>query len=56
DTTSKYPIYMTHTVLMSHGDEAVMVSNGFEVVARSKQGAVVAVEYGQRWFYGRLHH
>uniref|UniRef100_A0A6L2K168 GMP synthase [glutamine-hydrolyzing]-like n=1 Tax=Tanacetum cinerariifolium TaxID=118510 RepID=A0A6L2K168_TANCI len=39
-----------HVVLMSHGEEAVMVSNGFEVVARSKQGVVVAVEYDRRWF------
>ncbi|GJT43700.1 ATP-dependent DNA helicase PIF1-like protein [Tanacetum coccineum] len=39
-------------VLMSHGDEEVMVSNGFKVVAKSEQGTVVAVEYDGRWFYG----
>nr|GEW40275.1 hypothetical protein [Tanacetum cinerariifolium] len=38
-------------VLMSHGGEAVMVSNGFEVVAKSEQRAVVAVEYDGGWFY-----
>ncbi|GJU90549.1 ATP synthase subunit delta', mitochondrial-like protein, partial [Tanacetum coccineum] len=32
-------------VLMSHGGEAVMVLNGFEVVTKSEQRAVVAVEY-----------
>ncbi|GJY87647.1 hypothetical protein Tco_0502275 [Tanacetum coccineum] len=39
---------------MSHGGEAVMVSNGFEVVAKSEQRAVVAVEYDGRRFYGTL--
>ncbi|GKE37250.1 hypothetical protein Tco_1460655 [Tanacetum coccineum] len=41
-------------VLMSHGGEAVMVSNGFEVVAKSEQRAVVAVEYDGGRFYGTL--
>nr|GEW18010.1 integrase, catalytic region, zinc finger, CCHC-type, peptidase aspartic, catalytic [Tanacetum cinerariifolium] len=39
-------------VLMSHGGEAIMVSNGFEVVAKSEQRAIVAVEYDGRRFYG----
>ncbi|GJW69545.1 hypothetical protein Tco_0126462 [Tanacetum coccineum] len=38
--------------LWCHGDEEVMVSNGFKVVAKSEQGAVVAMEYNGRWFYG----
>ncbi|GJW94283.1 GMP synthase [Tanacetum coccineum] len=41
-------------VLVSHGGEAVMVSNGFEVVAKSEQRAVVAVEYDGGRFYGTL--
>ncbi|GKC34759.1 hypothetical protein Tco_1047143 [Tanacetum coccineum] len=30
----------------------IMVLNGFEVVAKSEQRAVVAVEYDEGWFYG----
>ncbi|GJQ89325.1 nucleotide-binding alpha-beta plait domain-containing protein, partial [Tanacetum coccineum] len=41
-------------VLLSHGGEAVMVSNMFEVVAKSEQRAVVAVEYDGGRFYGTL--
>ncbi|MBA0609570.1 hypothetical protein Godav_021603 [Gossypium davidsonii] len=35
-------------VWMSHGDEAARLPDGFEVVARSQQGAVAAVEDGDR--------
>ncbi|GJU88840.1 hypothetical protein Tco_1301263 [Tanacetum coccineum] len=41
-------------VLTSHGGEAVMVLNGFEVVAKSEQRAVVDVEYDGGRFYGTL--
>ncbi|KAL0312967.1 UNVERIFIED_CONTAM: GMP synthase [glutamine-hydrolyzing] [Sesamum radiatum] len=40
------------SVWMSHGDEAVKLPEGFEVVARSRQGAVAAVETPGRRFYG----
>lgn len=41
---------------MSHGDEAVKLPEGFEVVARSEQGAVAAVENRERRFYGLQYH
>ncbi|GKA53541.1 hypothetical protein Tco_0746856, partial [Tanacetum coccineum] len=37
-----------------HGGEAVMVLNGFQVVVKSDQRAVVAVEYDGGRFYGTL--
>ncbi|PSS11400.1 GMP synthase [Actinidia chinensis var. chinensis] len=43
-------------VWMSHGDEAVRLPDGFEVVARSQQGAVAAVENRARRFYGLQYH
>ncbi|MFS7941853.1 putative GMP synthase (glutamine-hydrolyzing) [Helianthus anomalus] len=43
-------------VWMSHGDEAVRLPDGFEVVARSEQGAVAAVENKCRRFYGLQYH
>ncbi|GJZ11269.1 hypothetical protein Tco_0546028 [Tanacetum coccineum] len=42
------------TRIKSHGGEALMVSNGFEFVAKSEQRAVVAVEYDGGRFYGTL--
>ncbi|MBA0763903.1 hypothetical protein Gotri_013297, partial [Gossypium trilobum] len=43
-------------VWMSHRDEAATLPNGFEVVARSQQGAVAAVEDKDRRFYGLQYH
>ncbi|KAL3499337.1 hypothetical protein ACH5RR_038430 [Cinchona calisaya] len=43
-------------VWMSHGDEAVNLPEGFEVVARSQQGGVAAVEDKKRRFYGLQYH
>lgn len=43
-------------VWMSHGDEAARLPEGFEVVARSQQGAVAAVENPGRRFYGLQYH
>lgn len=43
-------------VWMSHGDEAAKLPEGFEVVARSHQGAVAAVEDRRRRFYGLQYH
>ncbi|XP_057462043.1 uncharacterized protein LOC130752324 [Actinidia eriantha] len=43
-------------VWMSHGDEAVRLPAGFEVVARSHQGTVAAVENRVRRFYGLQYH
>ncbi|PWA53550.1 GMP synthase (glutamine-hydrolyzing), putative / glutamine amidotransferase [Artemisia annua] len=43
-------------VWMSHGDEAVKLPEGFEVAARSEQGAVAAVENRERRFYGLQYH
>ncbi|KAH6787311.1 GMP synthase putative / glutamine amidotransferase [Perilla frutescens var. hirtella] len=44
------------SVWMSHGDEAVRLPEGFEVVARSQQGAVAAVENRRRRFFGLQYH
>ncbi|XP_030538084.2 GMP synthase [glutamine-hydrolyzing] [Rhodamnia argentea] len=44
------------TVWMSHGDEVVRLPEGFEVVARSQQGTVAAVESRGRRFYGLQYH
>ncbi|KAJ6815250.1 uncharacterized protein M6B38_135230 [Iris pallida] len=43
-------------VWMSHGDEVVNLPEGFEVVARSVQGAVAAIEDPRRRFYGLQYH
>ena len=44
------------TVWMSHGDEVVRFPEGFEVVARSVQGAIAAVEHREKRFYGLQYH
>lgn len=44
------------SVWMSHGDEAVRLPEGFEVVARSQQGAVAAIENRGRRIYGLQYH
>lgn len=46
----------TQSVWMSHGDEAVRLPEGFEVVARSKQGAVAAIENREKRFHGLQYH
>ncbi|KAJ6703581.1 GMP SYNTHASE-RELATED [Salix viminalis] len=43
-------------VWMSHGDEAVKLPYGFEVVARSQQGAVAAVQNSEMRFFGLQYH
>ncbi|KAF7828269.1 GMP synthase [glutamine-hydrolyzing] [Senna tora] len=43
-------------VWMSHGDEAARLPDGFEVVARSEQGSVAAIENPSRKFYGLQYH
>ncbi|KAJ8764868.1 hypothetical protein K2173_010333 [Erythroxylum novogranatense] len=43
-------------VWMSHGDEAVQLPDGFEVLARSQQGAVAAVANPAKRFYGLQYH
>ncbi|KAJ7952299.1 GMP synthase [Quillaja saponaria] len=43
-------------VWMSHGDEVAMLPDGFQVVARSQQGLVAAVENPLRKFYGLQYH
>ncbi|GMH22699.1 hypothetical protein Nepgr_024542 [Nepenthes gracilis] len=43
-------------VWMSHGDEVAKLPDGFEVVARSQQGLVAAVEDLSRRFYGLQYH
>lgn len=43
-------------VWMSHGDEVARLPDGFEVVARSHQGAVAAVENRVKRFYGLQYH
>ena len=43
-------------VWMSHGDEAVTLPPGFSCVAKSEQGAVVAVECPSRRVYGLQYH
>lgn len=44
------------SVWMSHGDEASKLPEGFEVVARSKQGVVAAIQNHSRRFYGLQYH
>lgn len=41
---------------MSHGDEVVRLPQGFEVVARSVQGAIAAIEHRENHFYGLQYH
>ncbi|XP_059641294.1 uncharacterized protein LOC132283372 [Cornus florida] len=43
-------------VWMSHGDEVVKLPYGFEVLARSQQGAVAALENPSKRFYGLQYH
>ncbi|GAX77333.1 hypothetical protein CEUSTIGMA_g4779.t1 [Chlamydomonas eustigma] len=43
-------------VWMSHGDEAVHLPEGFSVVAKSRQGAIVAIENHARRIYGFQFH
>ncbi|XP_065618432.1 uncharacterized protein LOC112034202 [Quercus suber] len=43
-------------VWMSHGDEVARLPDGFEVVARSQQGAVAALENRVKTFYGLQYH
>ncbi|KAM3317290.1 hypothetical protein ACQJBY_035118 [Aegilops geniculata] len=44
------------SVWMSHGDEVVRLPEGFEVVARSVQGAIAAIEHREKRFYGLQYH
>ncbi|KAM0945121.1 putative GMP synthase (glutamine-hydrolyzing) [Dioscorea sansibarensis] len=44
------------TVWMSHGDEAARLPVGFEVVARSVQGLVAAIENPAKRLYGLQYH
>jgi GMP synthase (glutamine-hydrolysing) len=43
-------------VWMSHGDEASKLPDGFACVARSEQGAVVAIEHPSRRIFGLQYH
>lgn len=43
-------------VWMSHGDEAVKLPEGFTCVARSEQGAIVAIESPARKMFGLQYH
>ncbi|KAB1215348.1 GMP synthase [glutamine-hydrolyzing] [Morella rubra] len=43
-------------VWMSHGDEVARLPDGFEVVARSQQGAVAAIENRDKRLYGLQYH
>eukprot|EP00775_Hariotina_reticulata_P013059 gene13059-13186_t len=43
-------------VWMSHGDEATQLPEGFKVVAKSEQGAVVAIENTDRRIFGLQYH
>ncbi|CAA0812167.1 GMP synthase (glutamine-hydrolyzing)- putative / glutamine amidotransferase- putative [Striga hermonthica] len=44
------------SVWMSHGDEAVRLPEGFQVVGRSKQGAIAALQNQEKGFYGLQYH
>jgi GMP synthase (glutamine-hydrolysing) len=44
------------TVWMSHGDNATKLPTGFKCVAKSKQGATVAIEDTQRKLFGLQFH
>ncbi|CAI0476250.1 unnamed protein product [Linum tenue] len=41
---------------MSHGDEAARLPEGFELVAKSQQGGVAALENREKRFYGLQYH
>lgn len=43
-------------VWMSHGDEAVALPEGFQCIAKSDQGAIVAIEDPKRRFFGLQYH
>ena len=43
-------------VWMSHGDEAVKLPGGFAAVARSEQGAIVAIENPGSKVFGLQYH
>lgn len=43
-------------VWMSHGDEAVRLPEGFEVIAKSSGGTIVGVEAPKRHLYGLQYH
>eukprot|EP00873_Tetraselmis_striata_P008660 jgi/Tetstr1/428924/TSEL_018900.t1 len=43
-------------VWMSHGDECVKLPEGFDAVAKSQQGAIVAIENVKRRMYGLQYH
>lgn len=43
-------------VWMSHGDEVAELPDGFQVVARSQQGSVAAVENHSKKFFGLQYH
>ncbi|BBH03369.1 GMP synthase glutamine-hydrolyzing, putative / glutamine amidotransferase, putative [Prunus dulcis] len=43
-------------VWMSHGDEVAKLPDGFQVVGRSQQGSVAAIESPSRRFYGLQYH
>lgn len=43
-------------VWMSHGDEAVKLPEGFQAIARSEQGAIVAIENPERKMFGLQYH
>jgi len=53
---AKAPGGLAPQVWMSHGDEAVRLPAGFSCVARSQQGAVVAIEDPARRVYGLQYH
>ena len=44
------------TVWMSHGDNATQLPTGFKCVAKSKQGATVAIEDPERKLFGLQYH
>lgn len=46
----------TVNVWMSHGDEAVKLPEGFKAVAKSHQGAIVAIENPARKIFGFQFH
>lgn len=46
----------SQVVWMSHGDEAASLPVGFEVVARSRQGTVAAIENREKRLYGLQYH
>jgi len=43
-------------VWMSHGDEAVKLPEGFRAIARSEQGAIVAIENPEKKMFGLQYH